>query len=233
MDDVTERIHRIHRTLLGFSAAAGLFRAQLQTVELIRNHLSGFGHLGHHSQVDAVSVHRGEQVADRADLDDLPVDGLRFGDPDLRLLTAARGDARCVEDAGIRLSLHAFNQIVRSAGRQHPGPMTIRAGDGRDANRDGVQRRVGQFHKFNLDADDGRARVDWRIGLGWPLSTRHRKQRRSNQSNGRQTRNLRLGLLTLNYGHNNEIYGSMVVYLRMKNLVPPASEPRPQQQQKK
>jgi uncharacterized damage-inducible protein DinB len=49
------------------------------------------------------------------------------------------------------------------------------------------------------------------------------------QENGRQTRSLRMGLLTLNYGHNNEIYGSMVVYLRMKNLVPPASEPRPQQ----
>jgi uncharacterized damage-inducible protein DinB len=49
------------------------------------------------------------------------------------------------------------------------------------------------------------------------------------QENGRQTRNLRLGLLILNYGHNNEIYGSMVVYLRMKDIVPPASEPRPQQ----
>jgi uncharacterized damage-inducible protein DinB len=49
------------------------------------------------------------------------------------------------------------------------------------------------------------------------------------QESGRQTRNLRLGLLTLNYGHNNEIYGSMVVYLRMKDIVPPASEPRPQQ----
>jgi len=48
------------------------------------------------------------------------------------------------------------------------------------------------------------------------------------QENGRQTRNLRMGLLTLNYGHNNEIYGSMVVFLRMKNIVPPASEPRPQ-----
>lgn len=47
--------------------------------------------------------------------------------------------------------------------------------------------------------------------------------------NGQQRRNLRLGLLTLNFAHNNEIYGSMVVYLRMKNLVPPASEPRPQQ----
>jgi uncharacterized damage-inducible protein DinB len=49
------------------------------------------------------------------------------------------------------------------------------------------------------------------------------------QENGRQTRNLRMGLLTLNYGHNNEIYGSMVVYLRIKNIVPPASEPRTQQ----
>jgi hypothetical protein len=49
------------------------------------------------------------------------------------------------------------------------------------------------------------------------------------QENGRQTRNLRLGLLILNYGHNNEIYGSMVAYLRMKDIVPPASEPRPQQ----
>jgi uncharacterized damage-inducible protein DinB len=47
--------------------------------------------------------------------------------------------------------------------------------------------------------------------------------------NGRQTRNLRMGLLTLNYGHNNEIYGSMVIFLRMKDIVPPASEPRPGQ----
>jgi len=52
------------------------------------------------------------------------------------------------------------------------------------------------------------------------------------QENGRQTRNMRLGLLTLNYAHNNEIYGSLVVYLRIKNLVPPASEPRPPQAQK-
>jgi uncharacterized damage-inducible protein DinB len=49
------------------------------------------------------------------------------------------------------------------------------------------------------------------------------------QESGRQTRSLRMGLLTLNYGHNNEIYGSMVIFLRMKNIVPPASEPRPQQ----
>lgn len=53
------------------------------------------------------------------------------------------------------------------------------------------------------------------------------------QENGRQTRSLRMGLLTLNYGHNNEIYGSMVVYLRIKNLVPPASEPRGPQATKK
>jgi hypothetical protein len=46
------------------------------------------------------------------------------------------------------------------------------------------------------------------------------------QESGRQTRNLRMGLLTLNYAHNNEIYGSMVTYLRIKNIVPPASEPR-------
>ena len=49
------------------------------------------------------------------------------------------------------------------------------------------------------------------------------------QESGRRTRNLRMGLLTLNYAHNNEIYGSMVIYLRIKNIVPPASEPRPQQ----
>jgi uncharacterized damage-inducible protein DinB len=51
------------------------------------------------------------------------------------------------------------------------------------------------------------------------------------QESGRQTRNLRMGLLTLNYAHNNEIYGSMVIYMRMKSIVPPASEPRPQQKQ--
>jgi uncharacterized damage-inducible protein DinB len=51
------------------------------------------------------------------------------------------------------------------------------------------------------------------------------------QENGRQTKSLRMGLLTLNYGHNNEIYGSMVAYLRMKDIVPPASEPRPGRKQ--
>jgi hypothetical protein len=47
------------------------------------------------------------------------------------------------------------------------------------------------------------------------------------QESGRQTRNPRMGLLAQNYGHNNEIYGSLVVYLRMKNIAP--SEPRPPQ----
>lgn len=47
--------------------------------------------------------------------------------------------------------------------------------------------------------------------------------------NGQQRRQLRMGLLTLNYAHNNEIYGSMVILMRMKNIVPPASEPRPPQ----
>ena len=51
------------------------------------------------------------------------------------------------------------------------------------------------------------------------------------QENGRQARVPRMGLLMLNYGHNNEIYGSMVIFLRMKNIVPPASEPRPRPQQ--
>ncbi len=51
------------------------------------------------------------------------------------------------------------------------------------------------------------------------------------QESGRQTRNLRMGLLILNYAHNNEIYGSMVTTLRIKNIVPPASEPRPAQKQ--
>ena len=46
------------------------------------------------------------------------------------------------------------------------------------------------------------------------------------QENGRTTRTPRAGLLTLNYGHNNEIYGSMVIFLRIKGITPPASEPR-------
>ena len=49
------------------------------------------------------------------------------------------------------------------------------------------------------------------------------------QESGRHTRNLRMALLILNYGHNNEIYGNIVTYLRMKSIVPSSSEPRPQQ----
>jgi uncharacterized damage-inducible protein DinB len=47
---------------------------------------------------------------------------------------------------------------------------------------------------------------------------------------GRQTRLPRMGLLLLNLGHNDEVYGSMVTTMRIKSIVPPASEPRPQQQ---
>ena len=43
--------------------------------------------------------------------------------------------------------------------------------------------------------------------------------------NGRQMRNLRMALLIQNYGHNNEIYGIMTAYMRMKNIAP--TDPRP------
>jgi uncharacterized damage-inducible protein DinB len=49
------------------------------------------------------------------------------------------------------------------------------------------------------------------------------------QESGRHTRIPRMGLLILNYGHNNEIYGNIVTYLRMKDIVPSSSEPRPRQ----
>ncbi len=51
------------------------------------------------------------------------------------------------------------------------------------------------------------------------------------QESGRQTRNLRMALLILNFAHNNEIYGNIVSYMRMKDIVPTSSEPRSQQQQ--
>jgi uncharacterized damage-inducible protein DinB len=51
------------------------------------------------------------------------------------------------------------------------------------------------------------------------------------QENGRQTQQTRMGLLMLNVVHNEELYGSIVTTLRIKNIVPPSSEPRPQQQQ--
>jgi uncharacterized damage-inducible protein DinB len=53
------------------------------------------------------------------------------------------------------------------------------------------------------------------------------------QESGRQTRSLRMALLILNYGHNNEIYGNIVTSLRMKNIVPASSEPKPQQPQQR
>ncbi len=43
----------------------------------------------------------------------------------------------------------------------------------------------------------------------------------------------KLGVLTINNMHNMEHYGNIVTYLRLKNIVPPSSEPRPQQPQSK
>ena len=50
------------------------------------------------------------------------------------------------------------------------------------------------------------------------------------QENGRVVRNTRMALLMLNVVHNNELYGNLVTTMRMKNIVPPSSEPRPAQQ---
>ena len=47
------------------------------------------------------------------------------------------------------------------------------------------------------------------------------------QENGRQQKQTRLGLLILNVAHNNELYGNIVTTMRIKNIVPPSSEPRP------
>ena len=51
------------------------------------------------------------------------------------------------------------------------------------------------------------------------------------QENGRQAQVPRMSLLVLNYGHNNDHYGNMVTYMRIKSIVPASSEPRPQQPQ--
>jgi len=40
-------------------------------------------------------------------------------------------------------------------------------------------------------------------------------------------------VLTINNMHTVEHYGNLVTYVRMKNIVPPTSEPRPQPQLKK
>jgi len=45
-----------------------------------------------------------------------------------------------------------------------------------------------------------------------------------------QERN-RLGVLWFNASHNLEHYGNVVVYMRTKGIVPPSSEPKPQQEQ--
>jgi len=47
------------------------------------------------------------------------------------------------------------------------------------------------------------------------------------QESGAVQQRPRMGLLTLNVVHNNEVYGSMVTTMRMKNIVPSSSEPRP------
>ena len=40
----------------------------------------------------------------------------------------------------------------------------------------------------------------------------------------------KLGVLTVNNMHNMEHYGNLVTYMRLKNIVPPSSEPPPQAQ---
>lgn len=47
------------------------------------------------------------------------------------------------------------------------------------------------------------------------------------QESGRVVQQTRMGLLILNIIHNEEVYGSIVTTLRIKNIVPPSSEPRP------
>jgi uncharacterized damage-inducible protein DinB len=48
---------------------------------------------------------------------------------------------------------------------------------------------------------------------------------------GRQDQAPRMSMLVLNYGHNNEHYGSLTTYMRMKSIVPASSEPHTQQPQ--
>jgi uncharacterized damage-inducible protein DinB len=49
------------------------------------------------------------------------------------------------------------------------------------------------------------------------------------QESGRQAQVPRMSLLVLNYGHNNDHYGNLVTYMRIKSIVPASSEPRPPQ----
>ncbi|MFB3813703.1 MAG: DinB family protein [Terriglobales bacterium] len=43
----------------------------------------------------------------------------------------------------------------------------------------------------------------------------------------------KLNVLTINNMHTIEHYGNLITYLRLKNIVPPSSEPKPQAEQKK
>ena len=51
------------------------------------------------------------------------------------------------------------------------------------------------------------------------------------QESGRQVQQTRMGLLILDLVHTEEVYGSIVTTLRIKDIVPPSSEPRPRPQQ--
>jgi len=51
------------------------------------------------------------------------------------------------------------------------------------------------------------------------------------QESGRKAQVPRMSLLVLNYGHNNDHYGNLVTYMRIRSIVPASSEPRPQQPQ--
>lgn len=43
--------------------------------------------------------------------------------------------------------------------------------------------------------------------------------------NGGKAQALRIGRLIFNYGHNDEHYGNIITYMRIKGIVPPSSEP--------
>jgi hypothetical protein len=43
----------------------------------------------------------------------------------------------------------------------------------------------------------------------------------------------KLSVLSFNCMHASEHYGNLVTYMRLKNIVPPSSEPAPQPQSKK
>lgn len=46
------------------------------------------------------------------------------------------------------------------------------------------------------------------------------------QENGQPASVPRMSLLILNHAHNNEHYGNLVTYMRIKSIIPPSSEPR-------